>query len=358
MTTATTDGHQLYAMCLDRKTGKTIKDLKIFDVEKPQYSHPFNSYASPTPVIEPGRVYVTFGSAGTACLDTQSFQTLWERRDIECNHYRGAGSSPILFHDLLIMNFDGSDHQFVIALDKRTGKTVWRTERSIDFQDLDSTGKPAAEGDYRKAYSTPLIATFGDTLELISLGSKAAYGYNPIDGQELWRLEERNEYSASTCPVAGLGMIFFPTGFNTGQLLAVRGGGKGLIPESQLAWKIKQGVSNKPSILLVGESIYMINDAGIASCIEARTGKVLWRERIGGEYSASPAFADGKIWFFSEDGKTTVIASDRTFQRLAESQLGDGYMASPAIVERSLFLRSRTHLYRIEKLESKRAQAN
>ena len=166
LTTATADGRRLYAVCLDRDTGRVVADLKLFDVEHPQYAHSFNSYASPTPVIEDGRVYVTFGSAGTACLDTKSFKVVWARRDIECNHFRGAGSSPVLFRDLLIMNFDGSDRQFVIALDKRTGRTVWRTNRSIDFRDLDVAGKPAAEGDMRKAFATPHVALINDRWEL------------------------------------------------------------------------------------------------------------------------------------------------------------------------------------------------
>jgi len=357
LTTATSDGRRLYVLCLDRETGRVLKDLKLFDVEQPQYCHPFNTYASPTPVIEPGRIYVTFGSAGTACIDTRSFQVLWERRDIECNHFRGAGSSPILYQDLLFMNFDGSDHQFVVALDKRTGKTVWMTMRSIDFQDLESNGMPAAEGDFRKAFSTPHVAIINGRPELISLGSKAAYSYNPYDGRELWRVEERGQYSASTRPMVGLGKIFFPTGFNSGQLFAVRGGGQGVITESYVAWKVKRGVSNKPSILLVGELLYMISDAGIASCIEAQTGKILWQERIGGEFSASPAFADGKIWLFSEEGKTTVIAPGKAFQLLAESQLGDGFLASPAIAGRSFILRTRTHLYRLERIDTKRVQA-
>ncbi len=135
-------------LCIDRDTGKIIRDWKLFDVAKPQFVHPFNTPASPTPVIEDGRAYVTFGSAGTACIDTKTFRVLWERRDIECNHFRGAGSSPVLFGNLLLMHFDGSDYQFVMALDKRTGKTVWQTNRSIDFQDLDQNGKPAAEGDH------------------------------------------------------------------------------------------------------------------------------------------------------------------------------------------------------------------
>jgi len=357
LTTATSDGRRLYALCLDRETGRVLKDLKLFDVIQPQYCHPFNTYASPTPVIEPGRIYITFGSAGTACIDTRSFHVLWERRDIECNHFRGAGSSPILFQDLLFMNFDGSDHQFVIALDKQSGKTVWMTKRSIDFQDLESNGKPTAEGDFRKAFSTPHVAMINGRPELISLGSKAAYSYNPNDGRELWRVEERGQYSASTRPVVGLGKIFFPTGFSSGQLFAVRGGGQGVITESHVAWKVKRGVSNKPSILLIGERLYMISDAGIASCIEADTGKVLWQERIGGEFSASPAYADGKIWLFSEEGKTSVITPGKMFQLLTENQLGDGFMASPAIAGKSFFLRSRTHLYRVEKLDTKIARA-
>jgi outer membrane protein assembly factor BamB len=349
LTTATQDGRKLYAICVDRDTGRIIRDIKLFDVGQPQYAHPFNTYASPTPVIEPGRVYITFGSPGTACIDTKSFQILWERRDLECNHFRGAGSSPIIFQNLLIMNFDGSDHQFITALDKRTGKTVWRTNRSIDFQDLEPNGKPAADGDFRKAFATPHVAMINGRWELISLGAKAAYGYNPLNGEELWRVEERAQHSASTRPVIGFGMIFFPTGFATGQLFAVRTGGKGLITDSHVAWKMKRGVSNKPSILLIGEQIYMVSDAGIISCVEAKTGELVWQKRIGGEYSASPVYADGKIWFFSEDGKTTVIRPGKTFEQVAENKLDEGFLASPSIAGKAFYLRTRTHLYRIEK---------
>ena len=349
LTTATRDGHNLYALCLDRDTGRIIRDLKLFDVEHPQFAHSFNTYASPTPVIENGRVYITFGSPGTACIDTNTFQVLWQRRDLECNHFRGAGSSPILFRDLLIMNFDGSDHQFVIALDKRTGKTVWQTKRSIDFQDLEANGKIAADGDYRKAFATPHVAFLNGRWELISLGSKAAYSYNPLTGQELWRVEERAQHSASTRPVIGHGMIFYPTGFSAGQLFAVRTGGNGLITDTHVAWKVKRGIANKPSILLVDDLLYVINDTGIASCIEAKTGDLVWQNRIGGEYSASPIYADGKIWLFSEEGKTTVLRPGRTFAVLAENQLEEGFLASAAVVGKAFYLRTRTHLYRIEK---------
>lgn len=349
LTTATQDGRKLYAICLDREKGNIIRDMKLFDVANPQYAHPFNTYASPTPVIEAGRVFITFGSAGTACIDTKSFKVLWERRDIECNHFRGAGSSPIVFQNLLIMHFDGSDHQFVMALDKLTGKTVWQTKRSIDFQDLEPNGKPAADGDLRKAFATPHVALINGKYELISLGAKAAYAYDPMSGKEIWRVEERGQHSASTRPVIGLGMIFFPTGFSTGQLFAVRTGGKGLITNTHIVWKINRAVSNKPSILLIDDLIYMISDAGIASCVEAKTGKIIWQQRIGGEFSASPVYADGKVWFFSEEGKTTVVKPSRTFEMLAENRLDDGFLASPGIAGKAFYLRTRTHLYRIEK---------
>jgi outer membrane protein assembly factor BamB len=348
LTSASKDGRELFVLCLDRDTGKIIKDWKLFDVAQPQFVHPFNTAASPTPVIEEGRVYITFGAAGTACIDTKTFRVVWERRDIECNHFRGAGSSPVLFQNMLLMHFDGSDRQFVMALDKRTGKTIWQTQRSIDFQDLDKDGKPAAEGDMRKAFSTPQVARINGRWEMISLGAKAAYSYDPFTGKELWRVEERGQHSASTRPVLGHGMIFFPTGFAAGQLFAVRTGGNGLITDSHVVWKVKRGVSNKPSILLVDDLIYMIGDAGIASGIDAKTGEQVWQERIGGEYSASPVYADGRLWFFSEDGKTTVLKPGRTFEKVAENRLDDGFLASPAIAGKAFYLRTRTHLYRIE----------
>src|SRR5205823_671185 len=193
--TATEDGTKLYGVCVDRETGKIVHDLKLFDVPNPQFAHKFNTYGSPTPVIEAGRVYVTFGSPGTACLDTRDGKVLWERRDFVCNHFRGAGSSPILFGDLLLMHFDGSDNQFVVALDKKTGKTAWQTTRGIDYQDLGPDGKPKAEGDFRKAFSTPNVITVNGKPVMLSSGAKAHYGYDPLTGKELWRIEERAQHS-------------------------------------------------------------------------------------------------------------------------------------------------------------------
>ena len=348
VTTATQDGRQLSAIALDQASGTVVHDIKLFDVATPQYAHPFNTYASPTPAIEPGRVYVTFGAPGTAALDTATGKVLWERRDLECNHYRGAGSSPVIFRDLLLLHYDGSDVQYVVALDKRTGKTVWKTPRSIDFKDLGPDGKPEAEGDMRKAFATPQIITVDGAPLLISMGAKATYAYDPLTGKERWRVEERTNHSASTRPVFGFGLVFLPTGFPKGELLAVRPDGRGDITATHVAWRLTRGVPNKPSVLLVDDLLFMTTDAGVASAVEARTGAVVWTGRIGGTHSASPVAADGRVYFFSEDGKTIVVEAGRTFKVLAENLLGDGFMASPAIAGKAFILRSRTHLYRIE----------
>lgn len=348
LSTATTNGTELSAICVDFETGRIIHDLKLFHVEKPQYAHPFNTYASPTPVIDGDRVYVSFGSPGTACLDVKSGKVLWERRDIECNHFRGAGSSPIIYKNLLIMNFDGSDRQFVIALDKTTGETVWKTNRSLDFKDLTPEGKPQADGDWRKAFSTPLVHNFGDGDLLISHGSKAVYGYEPATGKELWFVEEQKTHSGSGRPIVGHGMIFVSMGHPKSELWAVKPGGKGDVTDTHVAWKVKRNVPTRSSAVLAGDYIYMADDGGIATCLSAKDGNQIWNERMGGNYSAAPIVSGDRVYFFSEDGRTFVLQAGNQFKILATNKLGDGFMATPAVIGDSLLLRSRTVLYRVQ----------
>jgi outer membrane protein assembly factor BamB len=358
LTTASEEGRELGAVCVDLKDGKVVKDLRVFDVETPQAVHKFNTHASPTPVVEEGRLYVCFGAPGLACLDTTTGKVLWQRRDFVCNHYRGAGSSPILYQNLLIVNFDGSDFQYIVALDKQTGKTVWKKDRSIDFKDLDADGKPQTEGDFRKAFATCHVAELEGVWTLLSQGAKALYAYDPLDGRERWRVEERSNHSGSTRLVVAHGLIFLPSGFAGGQLLALRPGKEGEVLDAnaegpastqlQVVWRTKRNVPKKPSLQLVGELLFGLDDIGVATCWDAKTGKVHWNERVGGDYSACPLSAEGRVYFFSESGKTVVVAASPEFQKLAENQIGDGFMASPAVSGKALFLRSRTHLYRIE----------
>jgi outer membrane protein assembly factor BamB len=273
---------------------------------------------------------------------------LWKRTDFVCNHFRGAGSSPILHGDLLYLNFDGSDFQFVVALDKKTGRTAWKVNRSVDFQDLDAAGRPSADGDFRKGFSTPHIISHEGRALLLSSGAKAHYAYEPATGAEIWRLEERAQHSASSRPLVAHGMVYLQTGFSKGQLLAVKLGGAGVLPETQVVWREKKNVPNKPSMIAHEDLIFMVDDVGIASCLEAKTGTMLWRERILGSHSASPIVADGRIYFLSEHGIVSVIAASRTFQKLAENKFSDGFMASPAVSGNALFLRTKGHLYRVE----------
>jgi outer membrane protein assembly factor BamB len=248
----------------------------------------------------------------------------------------------------LIMHFDGSDVQYVVALDKRTGKTVWKTPRSVDFKDIEPDGKIKADGDFRKAFTTPQIVMVGTQPVLVSSGSMAAYGYDPLTGKELWRLEERTSFSASTRPVAGHGLVFYSTGFNTGQVLAVRPDGRGDVTNTHVAWRSTRGAPKKPSLLLSDDLLFMVNDNGVVTCVEAKTGTEVWTGRLGQTYSASPISAAGRVYFFGEDGKATVIEAARTFMVLAENSLDDGFMATPAIDGGALYVRTKSHLYRIQ----------
>ncbi len=349
LTTATKKGNDLIVLCLDQESGEIVMDERLFQIAKPQFAHSFNSYASPSPVIDGDHVYVSFGSPGTACLDRKTRKVEWKRSDLVCDHFRGAGSSPVVFEDLLILTMDGADHQFVIALEKATGKTKWRTDRSTNYGDIDKkTGKPKGGGDFRKSYATPIVIEVNGKPQLISPGAKAAFAYDPRTGKEIWSVRYGNHSSASRT-VFGHGLVFINTGFSRPQLLAVDPTGKGDVTRSHVKWLLRRRVPKKPSPLLIGDHIYMVNDGGIASCVEAKTGKEVWFERIGGEYSASLLYADGRIFACSQEGTTVMFRPGMKFESAQEATLDAGFMASPATVGSALILRTKTHLYRIEK---------
>lgn len=339
MTTATDDGKQLYGICADLSTGDVVHDIKVFDVNQPQEKHELNSYASPTPVIEQGRVYLHFGSYGTVCLDSRSGRMIWERRDLPCNHFRGPGSSPILYGDLLIVHYDGFDYQYIIALNKETGETVWKQDRTNDYR--------TENGDFKKAYSTPTVIDAAGRTQLISNGSKATFSYDPLTGKEYWQVEYE-QFSGTARPLFAQGLVIVSTGFSKAQLLALRPDGQGDVTNSHIAWTAKRGVPSKPSPLIADDLIYMVDDSGILSCLEVESGVYLWTERIGGQFSASPVYSAGHIFLFDHEGTTTVIKPGRAANIVARNELDDGCMASPAVVDNALILRTRSHLYRIE----------
>lgn len=349
VTNANPKGTSLSVLCLNKKTGKKIYDQELCTVKDPQFCHAFNSYASPTPILEEGLVYLTFGSPYTACLNAESGEVVWERKDFVCDHFRGSGSSPVIYKNLLILHFDGADHQFVVAMDKKTGDTVWKTTRSVDYKDLDTAGKPKRNGDMRKAFGTPLIVKAEGKDILVGAGAMALYGYDPMSGKELWRVDTIGTHSTACRPVAGHGLVFATMGFSKGLLIAVRPDGRGEVTKSHVAWKYSKAAPKKPSLLLDGDLVFMIDDGGIAACIEAKTGNEIWKERIGGNFSASPILADGNIYLFDEDGQGTVIEAARKFKLVARNGLDAGCMGSPAVSGDLLIVRTKKALYGIKK---------
>lgn len=349
LTTAREDGKEMFAICVDRESGEILRDLQLWTNESPRpLGNDLNCYASPSPAAEEGRVYVSFGSYGTACLDAVSGQRIWERRDLPCNHFRGPASSLVLSDDELVFHMDGSDYQYIVALDRKTGDEVWRTNRSVDYGDLDDEGKPRADGDFRKAFNTPLRIRHAGREQLVSPAAKAAYGYDPATGKELWRVRYEGHSTASRT-VFGDGIAYINTGYPKAELWAVRVDGEGDVTDSHVLWKRKQGIPKRSSPLLVDGTLYLVADNGILSAIDARSGKERWVERIGGEYSSSPVFAAGRLYFFSQEGVTTVVRPETSAcEVLARNQLDGGFMASPAIAGSAFYLRTRTHLYRVE----------
>lgn len=349
LTAAMPDGSESHVLCVNLDRRQLVRDRLLFRNENPEpLGNNVNGYASPTPVLEGDRVYVHFGTYGTACLKAGNGDVVWERRDLPCRHYRGPGSSPILYGDLLYLTFDGVDQQYVTALNKHTGETVWTTPRSTHYDDLDDQGLPKREGDFRKAYTTPTVIETPTGPQLISPGSMAAFAYDPASGAELWTVR-MGGYTPAIRPIYGEGMVYLANGRGGAVFMAIRPDGKGDVTDTHIAWRIEGGqVPQEPSPILVDGLVYLVSNSGTATCIEAASGAVVWSERLGGNYVASPLYAEGRLYFFNTQGKTTVLKPGRTLDILATNQLDDGPMASPAAVGRTIYLRSKSHLYALQ----------
>jgi outer membrane protein assembly factor BamB len=326
----------LRALCLSADTGKTIWDTEVLGQESkgaPRI-HGKNSHASPTPVLCDGRLFVHFGHQGTACLDLDG-KVLWRNRSLTYKPVHGNGGSPICVDDLLVYSADGGDTRFVIALDARTGAVRWKTAR-------------AWESGSKFSFSTPLAITVHVRKQIVSAGSDAVAAYDPVDGKEIWRVRYAGGYSVIPKPIYANGLVYVCTGYAFPVLLAIRHDGRGDVTDTHVAWKAKKGVPNTPSILVVGNELYEVTDGGLATCLDSATGSVLWQQRIGGHYSASPLFAAGRIYFQSEEGVGTVIKAGRKFEQVAKNDLDERSLASYALADGALFIRTEHHLYRVQ----------
>jgi outer membrane protein assembly factor BamB len=326
----------LRVIALDATSGRLLWDVEVFGIEsgKAPGIHSKNSNASPTPVVAGNKLYVHFGHHGTACLDLQG-SVLWRSTELSYSPVHGNGGSPVLAGSALVFSCDGAAKPFVAALDKDSGKVLWRTERETSAKK-------------KFSFSTPLVITVNGRKQVISPGSGAVCAYDPTTGREIWRVRYGEGYSVVPRPVFGHGLIYLSSGFDHPVVMAIRPDGQGDVTDTHVAWTLSKGGPNTPSLLLVGEDLYVVSDGGIASCVEARTGKVRWQERLGGNYSASPLHAAGKIYFTNEEGTTVVVGAGETFNKLAANSLGERTLASAAAAADALFIRTENHLYRIK----------
>ena len=349
VTSATEDGTQQWIVCLDEQSGEIIEQKLLFENAEPEpLGNAINSYASPTCVLTEDAVFVHFGSYGTVRLDPESREVVWERRDLKCRHFRGPGSSPLLFEDLLILTFDGIDQQYLVALDTESGETVWKTERTTNYHDLDENGLPRADGDYRKAYSTPGVTMVGDVPQLVSVGSRAAFAYNARTGEEIWTITH-DDYNAAAPPLFVNGHVLLNTGANRADFLSVRldETATGNVDESHVVWRRTSGNSDLCSPVLTEGRVYLITNNGIAICIDPATGEEIWKSRIGGSFVSSPIVVNGLIYVTDDNGKTTIFRAGDEYEEVSTNTFPEGMRSSPSVANGALLMRTRSNLYRI-----------
>ncbi len=331
----------LHAVCLDLETGTILHDVSLATFDDPDPIHPLNSYASPTPFIDGKHVYCHFGAYGTWCLNEADGQVVWTKRLI-IDHSVGPGGSPVVIGNLVLLVCDGIDKQFVAALDKTTGDEVWRTPRPA---------MRATNGEFQKAYSTPLVITVNGVTQAVVPGAQWIVSYQPTTGKEIWRADHGNGFSISSTAIYSgtdeeLGVVIFTTGYGQSEVVAVRPDGVGDVTLTHIAWRVDRNAPEKPSPVAAGELVYLVDDNGVFTCLQASDATVVYRKRVPGNYSASPLLAAGHIYLSNQEGVVTVLKQSREFQEVAKIQLDGRLMASPAVIGNDLLFRSEQSLMR------------
>lgn len=342
MTSAIEDGKSLRAVCVDRKSGKLLHNVEVLKPEDAGSRHKENGYASPTPVLDGDQIYVHFGPRGTACLNTKG-EIVWTNDTIKFSLAQGSGSSPVLHGDLLILTCDGTDKQSIVALNKKTGEIAWKTPRTHHLEKTKKSSYAAM------SYSTPLVIKVDGAAQVVSTGADYVAAYDVKTGKEIWWFQYEG-FSLVSRPVYGNGLVYIVGSIvlDHHAVYAIRPG-KGQILDKDIVWKRDKGIPHVPSPLLVGKELLFVHDLGVGLCLDAMTGEKLWQERLGGNFRASPTRIGDHIFVCNQQGKTLILKPGKEFTTLATNQLDGTFYASPAVAGRALFLRSDTHLYRIEK---------
>lgn len=336
--TSATDGEEvvLRVVCVNEETGAIEWNSAVLrpEVGAVKELHSKNSLASPTPIVSDGRVFAHFGHLGTAALTTGG-QVVWRQTSLKYPPMHGNGGSPALVGDTLVFSCDGSADPFVVALESGTGAVRWKTPRDT----------PAAN---KFSFATPLAVTIDGATQVILPGSGFVGAYDPADGRELWRARYGNGYSVVARPVFAHGLVFASSSFDAPVLVAVRpAGARGDVTDTHVAWTHRKGAPNTPSPVIAGDEIYFVSDAGIASCLDVRTGQVHWSERLGGGFSASPVLVEGRVWFINEAGLAQAVKAGRQFEIVARNDLDERTLASPAVADNTFIIRTESHLWRI-----------
>lgn len=339
VTTTTESGVNCHVIAFDRTTGRQQWNKKVLE-QTPLKKERQNSYATPTPATDGERVYAVFGDGSVVAVSARNGDILWEHREVKFYSQHGLGSSPVLHGDLLIMAFDGSsngenkrvgwqipwDQSFLLAFDKKSGEVRWKAMR----------------GQSRIAHVTPNIMKHDGREILVSGAGDVVQGFNLENGEQLWSVYSQGEGVVPSV-VTGGGLVYTVSGFEKPTIRAINPptGGK----EAAIAWEQKKGVPMIPSMLYVDQHLYGVTEGGVAICLKADTGEIVWQERIGGNHSASPVYAEGRVYFLNEEGTTSVIEAAPTFKILAKNNLGEKTQASMAVSQGQIFIRTAQSLF-------------
>ncbi len=341
VTTATEDGESCHVVSIDREQGKILWNVEVHR-QKPGAKRAQNSYATPTPVTDGERVYAVFSDGAVVAVDFTG-SLIWKNTEVDFHSLHGLGASPVLVGDLLVMPFDGSsreeqtlgwkqpwDQAVVMAYDKLTGEVRWKGTR----------------GQSRVGHVTPIVVEEGE--QIISAGGDRVQGFDATTGRRVWSIYSQGE-GVTPSPVIGDEVIFTSSGFEEPTIRAIRLGGQGDVTETHIVWEQKRGVPALPSPLLVSPYLYTISRENILHCMEEATGEIVWLKRLEGNHSASPVFADGRIYVLSEDGVTLVLQPGDEYKEIARNDLEEKCLASMAVSDGQFFIRGVDHLYCIER---------
>ena len=341
VTTATENGQSCRMLSLDTKSGKILWDKEVFP-QVPRRKEGRNTYATPTPATDGERVYACFGDGSFAALNFAG-TVVWTNRDYKFYGQHGLGSSPMLHRGLLIMARDGSsdgddkklgwqkpwDQSYVLALDAQTGKERWKGRRGLS----------------RISHGAPCIWEQDGKAQVVSEAGDVVQGFDIRTGERLWTCEVIGEGKVPSA-VLGDGLVFTAGGWGGKETIkAFKLGGQGELKETNLVWEQKKGMPKIPSLIYVKPHLFAVTDGGVASCLKADTGELVWQERVGGNFSASPVSAAGRIYFLGDNGETAVIEAGPEFKVLARNPLGEKAQASIAISQGRLFIRTEKNLF-------------